>query len=130
MRLALLLVLPVFLLPALSVGQPVQASNYRYSVQLDDPTKVIRTDRDTGATLVCRNTGHAIWCPPPAEVCRTLLDKVQAWQAEQDLPSQQQVIDCLQNNRCDAKPTPRPPLPAALGTDDLTLGYCLEHRGN
>jgi hypothetical protein len=114
---------------AASSGEPEPAADYRYSVQLDDPTKVVRTDRKTGATLVCRNTGHGIWCPPAAEVCRSLLDQVQAWRAEHDLPSQQQVIDCLQHDRCEAPPPPSRPPPGAIpGTDEETLTYCLDAR--
>ncbi len=107
-----------------TVGVAVGAE-YRYSVQLGDPTKVIRTDRETGATVVCRNTAHGVWCPPSAEACRALLDKVQAWQAERDLPSQQQVIDCLQHNRCETKPPPK--APALPGTDEATLAWCRDH---
>jgi hypothetical protein len=91
---------------------------------------VIRTDRDTGATLVCRNTGHGIWCPPAAGECRPLLDRVRAWQAEHELPSQQQVIDCLQHDRCDTPPPPVPPAGAIPGADPQTLTYCLEHQGD
>ncbi len=123
--------LPLFGL-ALSVsmaGAPAQASDYRYSIQLDDPTKVIRTDRETGATLVCRNLGHLVWCPPTAEACQTIRDTVQAWQAEQGLPSQQQVIDCLQHNQCDPKPPQRPPA-AIPGVDDRTVTYCLEPQND
>jgi hypothetical protein len=120
----------ILMLSALPFERTAVASDFRYSVQLDDPTQVIRTDRETGATLVCRNTGHAVWCPPTAETCRTVLDKVQVWRAEQDLPSQQEVIDCLQRNLCDRKPPQRPPLSALPGTDELTLTYCLDHQSD
>ena len=118
----------VLIMSALPFERIASAADFRYSVQLDDPTKVIRTDRETGATLVCRNTGPAVWCPPTVETCRTILDKVQAWRAEQELPSQQEVIDCLQHNLCDRKPSQRPPLSALPGIDELTLTYCLDHQ--
>ena len=120
-----LLVIAWFLiptLPALFAG----AAEYRYTIQLGEPGAVLRTDRATGATTLCRTTGHGVWCPPGAAECRALLDAVESWQAERAMPSDRQVIECLQHDRCETKP-PSPAANQPPGTDEAALSWCLAH---
>ena len=105
---------------------PAGAADYRYTIQLGEPGTVLRTDRATGATTLCRSTGHGVWCPPGEAECRTLLDTVESWQAERAMPSDRQVIDCLQNNRCNTRP-PDPGAGRPPGLDEAALAWCLSH---
>ena len=123
--------MPRFPNPAWMILIPLAASaagaaEYRYSIQLGEPGVVVRTDRETGATTLCRATAKGVWCPPSEAECRKLLDQAESWQAEHSLPDQQQVIDCLQHDRCDTRPQ-KPPPGALTGVDETTLSWCLEH---
>ncbi|MEI8394574.1 MAG: hypothetical protein WCF85_07555 [Rhodospirillaceae bacterium] len=51
-------------------------AEYRYSLQLSDPGVVIRTESETGATVLCRSTPHGPRCPPSDSECRKLLEAV------------------------------------------------------
>lgn len=114
----------VITLALLSASQ-AGAADYRYSIQLGEPGVVLRTDRETGATTLCRSTGQGVWCPPSEAECRRLLDQAEGF--ERGLPGQRQVIECIQHDRCDTSP-PKPPAAAPPPTgDEATLSYCLEH---
>ena len=121
----MLRVLPA-LVSSLMLTAAAGAADYRYTIQLGEPGVVLRTDRASGATALCRTTPHGVWCPPGAAECRTLLDAVDSWQAERAMPSDRQVIECLQRDRCDTRPL-APAAGKPPGLDEAALAWCLDH---
>lgn len=111
----------------LAAATPAGAADYRYTIQLGEPGTVLRTDRQTGATTTCRTTPKGVWCPPSAAECRALLEQVDASQSERTMPSEREVIDCLQHDRCDVHPRPPKAPPAQPAIDEAALTWCLEH---